>query len=186
MKSFQKLFFTLTMVAVLASCGNDNKSGKKNNGYPGVDAYGINQYGNGLPYQPGVSIVPTTLTGLSVAQVIAENPCITGSPKYITQIQLPNFPATISQGELYVGVTSYGDVGVIQGTGVNTAQFVGYMCQRNSAPGNITGIILGPYGKCQFKQLTAANLIYPDQSIARFRMLEGRNVQNQIFSVCSP
>lgn len=163
MKSFCLGLLQLALVFALASCGKNNESGKSNKGVWGY----TNPYGTGYPAVGNINS-PYSYGGMSVNQVMQQNPCMGqwgGMPGYNNQpyagqripIQIPltGFPTVISPGDIYVGVTSYGDVGVVVGQAVNQPPlFVGYMCPRSFTPtgqGQLMGVTVGSYSQCLFK-----------------------------------
>lgn len=177
MKTFA---FYLLSLALLASCGKNNESGKSNS-YR--NPYYSNQYGTiSSPYSYG---------GVGVNQVISENPCMTsGQPTQArAQIQLPvTLPNMniIQANDIYVGVTSSGDVGVLVGQGSSQALFVGYICQRGvqftqAAQPQIMVRNYGAQTICRLKSLVDAELALPIGSMGmmqgyvplNFRWLDG-------------
>lgn len=180
MKSF--MFYLLTL-ALLASCGKNNESGKSNGAY--TNPYYNNQYGavnSGYSYG-----------GVSVNQVIASNPCTTtgAQTQNRVSVQLPvTLPTILPSGDIYVGVTSSGDVGVLVGQGSAQALFVGYICQRGvmytqaSQPG-LTDLAFGSYSQCSFKPITRATLMIPGAYVPLyFRWLDGGSSLGQKFPFC--
>lgn len=190
MKSLGLGILHLALLSLLFACGKENESGKSNNQW-GIDAYG-NPVGVTSPY---------AYQGMDVNQVIQQNPCISGYGGYngynntayagqripIT-IPLTNFPTVISPGDIYVGVTSYGDVAVVAGQGANQPPlFVGYMCPRSFAPngqGQLLGVKIGAYSQCLFKPITAATVVFPGGGQALFRWADAGTSTNQPFSFC--
>jgi len=168
----------LFLLAVMASCGKDNKSGKRDNGY-----YGFNQLGTAGQYG-GSSI---SYNGLSLQQVINENPCIGGygnNARYRVTSQAP-VNTVISNGDIWVGVTSFGDVAAIGGTPQGPI-FEAYLCPRNMMSGAQTmpgGIQLLPYTTCGFKQMNAT-LPAGDGSLIRFRAMDYGTSAGGKFSYC--
>ncbi len=182
MKRCLKLTIGITLLAILVGCGKDNKSGKSNGIHP-WSVGGMNPYTAGMQ-TPGYG-------NYSVSQVIAENPC-GGSPygaqmqRMQIQIPLQNFPTMIPANDIYVGVTSYGDVGAIVGTG-GQPTFVGYICPRSPATGQgqLTGIRLAPYTQCTgFKGLASATMYFPDGTNASFRLMDYGTSMGTRFSFC--
>ena len=167
----------LFLLAVMASCGKDNKSGKKNDGWGGFNQFGTyGQYG-------GTSI---GYNGLSLQQVINENPCVAGGnqARFRVTSQAP-VNTVISNGDVFVGVTSYGDVAAIGGTPQGPV-FEAYLCPRSmmsQAQSTPYGISLFPYTNCGFKQMNA-KLRLADGSEANFRMMDYGNSMQQKFSYC--
>lgn len=163
---------------VLGACGKDNKSGKNRNGY-----YGFNQLG----YNGGYNGTSIGYNGFSLAQVVNENPCINGAPpqaRMAGTIQAP-VNTVIAPGDVYVGVTSFGDVAAIGGTPQGPVMQY-YICPRQmQAPpqGVPFNISLFPYTNCGFKQMNAS-LRLADGSVANFRMMDYGNSAGAKFSYC--
>jgi hypothetical protein len=164
----------LFLLAVLASCGNDNKTGK-NNG-----AYGFNALGTYGTYG-GTSI---GYNGYSLQRVIAENPCISGTQK-ITYTTSAMVNSVISNGDVWVGVTSFGDVAAVGGTTQGPIAQI-FLCPRSMMSGSQTplqAITLLPYTGCGFKQMNA-KLALPDGTVANFRAMDYGNSAGARFSYC--
>lgn len=195
MKMLSKGMIYLTLLTVLMACGKKNESGK------------TDQYNYANPYGTGVININSpyaSQTGITVNQVMQENACRSGFGGYTNinqqqpysgqripiQIPLTNFPSVISPNELYVGVTSYGDVGVLVGQGAGSPPlFVGYMCPRSFTPngqGQLLGVKIGSYSKCLVKPITAATVIFPGGATADFRWPDGGSSMGQRFSFCTP
>lgn len=190
-----KLIIFISLVAVLASgCGRNNQSG---GGSPaGVGAWPFsNPLGSGI----GQINSPFNFNGVSVNQVMAENPCISGfggfngpgvsgpygGQRFQMQIPLPNFPTVISPNDIYVGITSYGDVGVIAGG--PSPVFIGYMCPRSftqTQGGQFQGVQLGSYTQCMIKPIVAASVAFPGGGSADFRMMDYGSSVGRSFSFC--
>lgn len=195
MKSLCLGILHLTLLTMLFACGKNNESGKKSSSWNMGNPYTNGQ----LPMSPINS--PYSYGGMSVNQVLQQNPCrsgYAGLPGYNNQyqgqripIQIPltNFPTVISPGDIYVGVTSYGDVAVLAGQAANQPPvFVGYMCPRSFSPsgqGQLMGIKIGSYTNCLFKPITAATIVFPGgTATAEFRWLDGGSSAGQKFSFC--
>lgn len=181
MKSFM---FCLLSLVLLASCGKDNESGKSNNGlYPGG-------YGNPYTQLPGYGSInspystPYSNGNFAVNQIFQYHPCTVtpGLPQARATVQIPvNIsPRHMSASDIYVGVTSVGDVAVLAGQNSSIAMLVGYICQRNTLPLQlnsatlIESIAYGASTQCIFKQLTRATVGIPGLPTPLFfRPLEG-------------
>lgn len=179
MKSLSRYLSFALILATLASCGKDNESGKGNYSYQsGLNGYGYNTI-TGTNYN---------YNGQNLVNIINQNPCTTGT-QYRTTIQFPltGFNSYLTAGEIYAGVTSYGDVAAVIGQNNNAPLFVAYVCQRGytSGQGQLMDLALGSYSKCAFKQLTRATMYIPGSQVPLyFRMLEGGSSQGQKFSFC--
>ena len=184
-----------SLLVLLAACGKENKTGKT----PVVDTY---DYSN--PYNSGLNPLtsPYSYNGISVDQVIAENPCISGYGGYPAantagaysgqririEVPLTNFATVIAPNDVYVGVTSYGDVAAMVGTSPGQPPlFVGYMCPRSFSPngqGQLMGIKPGVSTNCLLKPIVAATVVFPGGATADFRMLDYGSSARQKFSFC--
>lgn len=168
----------LFLLAVMASCGKDNKSGKGNDNFP----Y-FNQLGTSGVYT-GTSIV---YNGLSLAQVINENPCVGGynnNARFRISTQAA-VNTVISNGDVWIGVTSFGDVAAIGGTAQGPI-FEAYLCPRSAMPSPqsiASGIQLLPYTGCGFKQMNAT-LPGGDGVPIRFRAMDFGTSAGGKFSYC--
>lgn len=165
----------LTLLAVMASCGKDNKSGKGNYGLNSLNTYGA--YG-------GTSI---SYNGASLQQVINENPCVGGynNNSRLRSTSGAAVNSVIPNGDVYVGVTSFGDVGVLVGT-PNGPVFEAYICPRSAMSaqaGAAQGITLLPYTNCAFKAMNA-KLPLPDGTVANFRAMDYGSSTGAKFSYC--
>lgn len=187
----------LTLLLTLFACGKNNESGKKSSSWNYNNPYS-NQYG----YAPVANInSPYNYSGMSVNQVMQQNPCRSGwggmsgygnqsyaGQRIPIQIPLTQFPTVIPQNDLYVGVTSFGDVAVVVGQGANQPPlFVGYMCPRSFAPsgqGQLLGVKIGSYSNCLFKPITASTIVFPGGGTAEFRWMDGGSSAQQKFSFC--
>lgn len=183
MKSLGFYLLSLALMATLASCGKNNESGKKN-------SYGNPYYSN----QYGTINSPYAFNGTSVNQVIQANPCTTtGQPTQArVQVQLPVSiaPNIIPTNQIYVGVTSSGDVAVLAGNGTSQPTFVAYVCQRGimynqmSQP-SLVDLAYGSYSTCALNPITRATLMLPGSYVPLyFRWLQGGSSLGQKFPFC--
>lgn len=169
----------LFLLAVMASCGKDNKSGKNRND----GLFGFNQLGTSSQFG-GSSI---SYNGLSLAQVINENPCVGGFNnnarfRITTQAAVNT---VISNGDVWVGVTSFGDVAAIGGTPQGPI-FEAYLCPRQAMPSPQSipaGVQLLPYTSCGFKQMNAT-IQGGDGVPIRFRAMDFGSSTGGRFSYC--
>lgn len=183
MKSLRLGLAHFLILAALVSCGKDNESGKSSGQY--TNPYYLNQYGTiSSPYSYG---------NISVNQIINSNPCVTsGYPNQArVQVQQPvSLQNVIPTGDIYAGVTSSGDVGLLVGQGSSQALFVAYLCQRGYSYNNgtvpqIVDLAYGSYSQCAFKPITRATLILPGApSPLYFRWLDGGSSAGQKFPFC--
>jgi hypothetical protein len=172
----------LALLALLVACGKDNKSG--------TNSYANPYYGNAY----GTINSPYHYGNVSVNQIIQQNPCVTGGvpTQARVQVQMPvNMGTIVPTNDIYVGVTSSGDVGLIVGKGSVQALFVAYICQRgvtyqNATPQLMAPISIGPYTKCPIKPITAASIYIPGGvAPLNFRWLEGGSSLGQKFTFCA-
>ncbi len=187
MKSLGHALLHLTLLTVLFACGKDNESGKKSNQYNSSNPLSVNS-----PYSYG---------GMSVNQVMQQNPCrsgFAGNPGFANQnyngqripysVPLTNFQTVVPPNDIYVGVSSYGDVGVIVGQNVGQPPlFVGYMCPRSFAQQGLIGpfdVSIGAYSNCLFKPIVRATVTFPGGGSAGFRMMDYGSSANAKFSFC--
>lgn len=193
MKSVGHCLSHLLLIFVIISCGKNNESGKKTNW-----SYN-NPYTNGLLPINNINS-PYSYGGMSINQVMEQNPCRSGyngvsglngpygGQRIPIQIPLVNFPTVIPPNDLYVGVTTFGDVAVLVGQPVGSPPlFVGYMCPRTFAPtgqGQLMGIKVGAYSNCLFKPMTAATMVFPGGGSAEFRWMDGGSSVGRPFSFC--
>jgi hypothetical protein len=190
----------LSAVLALTGCGKNNQSGKSNSGIYNSSycvSYGPNgqcsQYQN---YSVSNFNSPYSFGGVSLNQVQMENPCILSGGGYYGQstfnrqvVTTPvNIGTVVTQGDMYVGVTSFGDVAAIVGNGTATPTFVAYLCPRPiSGQGTLyPQIKIGAYTDCAVKYITAANMVFPDGTQANFRALSpgGTSLKTK-FSFCA-
>ncbi len=191
----KSLGHALLLLTLLIGCGKDNESGKKSNPYTYA-----NPYINGS-LNPVIVNSPYSYGGMSVNQVMQQNPCYNGFggiPNYANQayngqripiaIPLTNFPTMIAPNEIYVGATSFGDVAVVAGQAVGQPPlFIGYMCPRSFAQqgqGGLVDIAIGAYSNCLFKPIVRATINFPGGGSALFRMLDYGNSRGAKFSFC--
>ena len=182
MKAYSHIILICTLSALMVACGADNKSGKSN----------TNDFGYNSTLTGGVSS-SISYNGYSINQVLAENTCSGGiNQRQEGQPQPVNIGGVIPSGDIYVGVTSFGDVGVLVGNGTAQPTFVGYYCIRNSYYAQQSSVIstyvrsmsLGAYTYCQFKPIAAATVQLPDGSVANFRMLDYGSSRGTKFTFC--
>lgn len=183
MKSFGLHLLTLALLVMLVSCGKDNESGKSNMYYNNPLYGGI--INPNSPYSVG---------NISLNTIMNENPCLNNYYGYTNAggtrqtIQLP--AVTVTGGPIsgsYVGVTSFGDVAIVQGNG-SQAVLTAYLCPRSFAPqGPIQQTIpvkAGAASSCIVPPIVAATLNFGYGQTADFRMLEFGSSMKRPFSFC--
>lgn len=173
MKSLFRYSLTLALLTMVAACGKDNESGKNNNPY--ANSWQSNQY--------GVINSPYSYANISINEVINRNPCTAmGMPnqnRVQVQIPVPPLRVPVAANDIYVGVTSVGDVGVLVGQGNNQPMFIGYLCARgvtypNQGTPMINDLDFGAKSMCAFKPITRATLMLPGMPVPiYFRWLDG-------------
>lgn len=175
-------FTTALMLLVLVftvACGENNTSGKKRNNIntPWGGAFGGGTYygGNG-----------GALGSNWLDQVAAENPCVYGGQRAQTQLQVP---ANVNVGALYVGVTSYGDIGIVNnqnGVGIMTL----YICPRAGLTGQgslMSQVVVENSTHCPVGQISNADLILQAQGTQYPIALRPIHIPNMgiVSSICS-
>ncbi len=170
MKLYGKIFFAASLLTLLVSCGKENKSGQSN------FSYNTNPYcaGYNCSYQ-NYSSIPAYNSGFINAMVAQQaNPCAAGT--YFTQQKIlvtsqVSLNTIVTAGDVFMGVTSYGDLAYIQGNGSRVATLTAYICPRSmmSGQGQVTLPTLGAYTNCGVKPITAMNMVFPDGYVAKFR-----------------
>ena len=194
MKSVGLCVLYSALFVFLAGCGKDNKSGTS-----------ANSWGYANPYTSGYGGIgavnsPYSYGSVSLNQVMAENPCISGygtfpggqgpyqGQRITIQQPLTNFQTVIPANDIYVGVTSYGDVAALVGTAPGQPpMFVAYLCPRSfatSGQGQILGVKPGTYTNCQIKPIVAATVALPGGATADFRMLDYGSSARMPFTFC--
>jgi len=177
MKSVTFYLLSLAMLALLGGCGKDNESGKKSNSY--TSPYFNGQYGNytNTPYNFG---------GQNLGIVLQQTNCVTNgySTQQRMQIQFPltGYPSVIQRGDIYVGVTTAGDVAALIGQGNNAPLFVAYMCNRGygTGSGQLMDLAVGTSTRCAFKPLVRATMVVPGMAQPLyFRMLDYGKLHGQ-------
>src|SRR5690606_28235898 len=155
----KRLILPLLALSMLVACGKDNKSGKSEWSYS--DPY----YGN---YNSGMQV--PTYNNRSLHDVINNVGCFPGASypnsstgRHIIQEPLVGFPSIVGARDVYVGITSYGDVAAIVGNGSGAPTFIAYLCPRNFTNyqgSTISNVRLGSYtSRCHFKPLISATLM---------------------------
>jgi hypothetical protein len=183
MKVFSQITLAAVMLIFISACGGNNKSGKNNDNGDCIYTLGgcSSAYSNG--YTNNINS-PYTYNGISVNTVLNENQCQSGPNRaqYTSQVTLPY---VVQRGDLFVGVTSYGDVALVAGNGTATANFVAYLCPRGGTPMQAPlDVRLGVATRCQFKTMFAATLQFSSQEVALFRFLDGGSSRGTPFSIC--
>lgn len=171
----KSLLITTALLALLAACGKDNKSGTNNSAinpvttgcYTGVsNCYSTNSYSN---YQYGA---------LSVNMILGEARCMDSSQtnQRIKLTQTLSVQTVIPTGDIYAGVTSYGDVAVVVGNGTNQPILEAFICNRSytqvSQMIQQSSLSIGAYTGCQFKPISALTMRVNNSDTLNFRMLD--------------
>lgn len=177
MRSLAFTLLSLSLLAFLGGCGKDNESGKRSNSYS--SPYFNGQYGS-------YTNTPYSFAGQNLGVVLQQTFCWTsGVPtqqRMQMQFPLTGYPSVVPQGDIYVGVTTAGDVAALIGQGNNPPLFVVYMCNRGygAGGGQLTDLATGSSTQCHFKPLVRATMIVPGLTQPLyFRYLEaGRLIPN--------
>jgi hypothetical protein len=180
------IFLTALMFLIL-SCGKENESGKSS-------THTVPEIGNPV----SIPSTPYTYQNVNVQEVLNQNPCVNGyagisgmtqpytNQRTQIQVQLTGFKTVVSPGDIFVGVTSYGDVAVVSGQAAGQPPlFVGYLCPRSftqAGTGQLMNVEVGANTPtCLFKPITAATIVFPGGATADFRWLDGGNSMRQKF-----
>lgn len=147
---FLKNLVVLSAVALISvSCGKDNSSGKGSS---------TDGYGSGIYNYAGYGTQYGNYTLQEMMNIISqENPCAQGGTRVRVQIPLN---INVNVGTPYVGVTSFGDMAVVQNQG--QAVFEMYICPRSGANGQgqlISNPVIESSTYCAIGQITAANAV---------------------------
>lgn len=181
MKSICRYLLTLALLTMVVACGKDNKSGKSD-----PYMYG-NPYSSGT-YSPAVSGLGIAYGNFNLDAVLGQTYCMTtGYPnqnRMRIQFPLQGYPTAVQQGDLYVGVTTAGDVAVLVGQGgANPPLFIAFMCQRayaTSGQGQLADLAIGTATKCMVKPLVRATMVVPGfPQPLYFRQLDGGRLDPQ-------
>ena len=182
MKSLSKLFLAIVMLVLVAACGKDNKSGQKNNSWDS-NGYCSNSY-NCSTSQLNMDY---NYRGASIESVVHQSPCLTGSSQRMQWQSQVRMGYVVQRGDVYVGVTSYGDVGMLIGNGTAQATFRAYICARSGQPMQIApNPLINVATMCRFKPIVALTVGFSSGEFAAFRMLDGgRGFSGQPYSMCT-
>lgn len=181
MKGFSTLLILFAVLA-LAGCGKENESGKSGSGTGICLQYGV----NGACSQYSAYTTGLQSGSININSIVAQIPCEFGG----SRIQVTGTAYTSSfttPGQAYLGVTSMGDIAIIQGAGSKTSQMVVFLCQSGVAqPAAGTfqvNATLGEFSSCAgLKTITSATL----SQTLRFRdPVYGRGTTGQPFSFCA-
>lgn len=195
MKALPKLLIFSAILAAIAGCGKGNESGKSSN--RSCMAYGTN--GQCSAYMSNVNS-NYSVNGVSLNQVQQENPCIMNAgyngnmQRQAVQVQLQRAYTEVNgqqtivpTGDMYVGVTSFGDVAAVVGNGTLNPLFVAYLCPRPASGQAILPqtVLLKAQTSCTVKSIQDADIIFPDNTQANFRPLSpGGSSARQKFTFC--
>jgi len=201
MKVMPKFLIFSAILAAAMGCGKNNESGKSNNGGSYCAAYGAN--GQCSAYVSNYNSQFPAVNGVNLNQVQQENPCVLSGggyygqapmPRQVVQVQLRNAytdvngqPTIVPNGDMYVGVTSFGDVAAVIGNGTLNPIFVAYLCPRPASWQAIPPqtVLLRGQTSCAVKLIQDADVIFPDNTQANFRPLSpGGSSAKQKFSFC--
>jgi hypothetical protein len=155
---FIKSLLTVALVSTLfVSCGKDNTTGKKSSNNSGV--FGAGAFGNG------------SLPSNYMNTLMQENQCAQGGQRTTVQLQLNQ---QVSAG-LYAGVTSFGDIAVIQNAGGGGRATL-YICPRAGLQGGQTN------GQLLENPIITNSVTCPIGQISRMNMiLQGQTQYQAIF-----
>ena len=179
MKGFSTLLI-LSAVLALTGCGKENESGKSGNSGVCLQ-YGVNgQCSNYSSYTAGYSGT------VNLSGIVSQIPCYGsnyGGVVNRSQVTIPVQTTTLaSAGQSYLGVTSLGDIIIVQGTGSYQAQATIFMCNGQQVSQQMGAVQLGEYtdAACPIKVVTVATF---NGGMTRFR--DPRDgLPTQQFSFC--
>lgn len=188
MKSFGHWLIYPMLLSLLMACGKDNKSGKSgtSSSWDLANPYMSGYNGYNIPTVSS----PYSSNGVHLNQVMEQNRCANNNAyqRIPIQISLTGFMTVVSPSDMYVGVTSFGDVAAVIGTAPGQAPiFVAYMCPRSFSPtgqGQLLGVNVGANTRCLVKPITAATVVFPGGATAEFRWMDGGTSMGQRFSFC--
>lgn len=175
---------------MLISCNSSKDSSTKNdpvlnivdNNQNSVAPFGslpgtINLYGTSVP------------SSEFLVKVLNETKCFNGKEvREYVETELIDEEVDIQPSSIYVGVTSYGDVGaVIKGSDGKTI-IVGSVCKRSTSvqDATITTLTLGTQSNCVVKPISEIVVEFTDGTLATFRPLDQGNTENEKYSFCKP
>lgn len=151
-KGRTKLASIIIMALFVVGCGKNNTSGKNND---------VGTVGNaGIGYGPGS--LSHQLPGDWMNIVAQENPCRMGGQRAQTQVQVTT---NVNVGGIYVGVSSFGDIAVIQNQGQAPIMTM-YICPRQGLTGQghiIDAPITENSTHCPFGQITKVDVALSSQ-----------------------
>jgi hypothetical protein len=177
MKSLCRYMLTLTVLTMLVSCGKDNKSGGSSYNYG---------YNNGT-YSPLTSGSGVAYGSFNLDYVLSQTYCTTtGAPnqnRMAVQFALTGYPTSLAAGDIYVGVTTAGDVAVLIGQANTAPLFRAFICQRynvTNGQGQLMDLAVGTATRCNVKPLVRATLYIPGLTQPLyFRQLDGGRLNYQ-------
>ncbi|MEX1099116.1 MAG: hypothetical protein WEB87_01745, partial [Bacteriovoracaceae bacterium] len=148
-RGLKNLAILMILTAMTVSCGKNNTTGKDNDS----STIGWNGFGTG-PYTGSNG---NTLPANWMDIVGQENPCYQGGQRAPAQMPIN---ATVNVGALYVGVTSEGDIAVVQNQGGAPTMNL-YICPRPGLTGQgqlYDNIVLEHSNECPVSQITKTNV----------------------------
>ena len=151
----------------------------------------------GTAVQNPFSSVPGSVnlygTSVSVSEflskVVKETPCFNGNQvRENVQTELTEEELAVVPNAIYIGVTSYGDVGAIVKGDSGPAIIIGSMCKRSESVKDavITSIVLGTTSNCVVRPIDNVQVEFKDGSRATFRALDHGNTDNDPYTFCKP
>jgi len=175
---------------MVASCGKENKSGNS---------------GSGGAIPPTVGTYPSTMNGNQLPAnwldiVAQENPCAGSQQGYQVgnpgaginqrqQSQLAvNGNVNVNAGAIYLGVTSYGDIALVQNQN-GQAIMNTYTCPRGGAAGQVQlvqnkVVALNLSNECEVDEITAANVMVTVQGVGMELAFRKINIPGAQSSIC--
>jgi len=154
------VLFAVALISI--SCGKNNSSGKSSNtaGVGGIGGIGVP--GTGAYGYPGYGTQYGNYTLQQMMDIVAqENPCFEGGVRQYVQIPIN---MNVNSGGAYIGVTSYGDIAVVQNQG--QAVLEAFICPRSSANGQgqlTQNPVINIAENCAVSEISAAQMILGSQ-----------------------
>jgi len=168
---FQNLVILSSLAMLAIGCGNENTSGKGNNNAPINNGFGVGgvggfgDYGNlgNMNSQQALNIIASENNCRSNGMY--GNQQINGSQRVMSQVQIQGANANVNS--IYIGVSTYGDIAVVQNqNGITVADL--YLCQRAGMSNNVTqssNVVLVQDNLCPFAKIDLAYFTIQGQSV---------------------
>lgn len=149
--ALKKVLMLSVLALMVASCGENNTTGKKRNNVGNWGSFG--GFGGGQYYGGNGNTLPNDW----MDRIAMENPCHYGGQRAQTQLQVNS---TVNVGAMYAGVTSEGDIAIVNNQG-GVAVMTLFICPRPdlTGQGNITRQPITEASQfCPIGQITASDV----------------------------